>query len=414
MDLIQYRMGISGLCAYRQLADKEEGQERGGALWQLDALLNQIYWTQDAEEINKSFQCMIALEEYGRLFQMLREGQYLGLGDYLWDVLRFTPTLYGRMLAEGISDPALENGARREIDFLLGLCKLDSEVIFSWLRPCVPMEYQGIFGDLPRLSSHCPFDFESLTAWHREHGYGIFAQHSYFLWQGGEVVPVVSPSVRRYEHLHGFDLQRKQVLDNTSLLVSGKKAQNVLLFGDGGTGKSALVKSMPSAFPGLKLIQVPQEELSSLPTLMTILGKRKEKFLIFIDDLVFDQDDDRYSALKSILEGGLLTPPSHVVVYGTSNRRHLVRQTFSERAGEEVDMFETIAEKTALAQRFGLRIPYMTMSKEDYLDLVGYFYREKGKNALQKEALEQQAMMWEIRHGGRSPRVAEQFVDSLG
>ena len=214
--------------------------------------------------------------------------------------------------------------------------------------------------------------------------------------------------------LLGYEQQRQQVLDNTRLLVAGRPSNNVLLFGDGGTGKSATVKSMLylEGMEDLRLIEIQKENLVGMPRLIRSLAGRRQKFILFIDDLAFDQDDQTYSSLKTILEGGLEKRPVNVAIYATSNRRHLVRQTFSERAGEEVDTFETISEKTALAERFGLRIPYMTMNKREYLALIDHLaglYQVE----MDREFLHARAMEWEIRHAGRTPRVARQFIASL-
>jgi hypothetical protein len=165
-------------------------------------------------------------------------------------------------------------------------------------------------------------------------------------------------------------------------------------------------------FEALRLIEVQKNCLHGLPQLIRSLAGRKQKFILFIDDLAFDQDDNTYSALKTILEGGLERRPVNVAIYATSNRRHLVRQTFAERAGDEVDTFETISEKTALAERFGLRIPYLTMNKPDYLALVDHLARLAGVS-MEKDVLHAQAMTWEIRHAGRTPRTARQFIASL-
>lgn len=354
------------------------------------------------------------LREYAFIFRRLRELGYKGFGEFFWNHCRYEPTLYGKLLNQNNSDPALENAARREVDFFVSLSKLDCEEILNLLRPHLPPEDQSLLADLPRWSSFCPFDFDSLTAFHKEHGYGIFAQYTCFVWRDNKLTPVQQAEITPYSQLQGYELQRQQVYDNSKRLVAGQTAQNILLFGEGGTGKSAVVKSMVDAFPSLKLIQAEHNSLCSLPTLMAELRKRKEKFILFIDDLAFDQDDNTFSALKSILEGSLESPPENVVVYATSNRRHLVRQTFSERAGEEVDMMETISEKTALAERFGLRIPYMSMKKEEYLSLVDYLYEKtEPTHPLSKEKLYHKAMMWEIRHGGRTPRVAKQFIENI-
>lgn len=259
-----------------------------------------------------------------------------------------------------------------------------------------------------------PFDFDSLTAFYQSHGAGEFARYRAFLWEDGALLPVADPDCPQPEELLGYELQRGQVEENTRKLAAGKRANNVLLFGDGGTGKSAAVKSM-LRLPGmedLRLIQVEKENLTGLPSLIRSLAGRRQKFILFIDDLAFDQDDRTYSALKTILEGSLEKRPVNIAIYATSNRRHLVRQTFSDRAGDEVDAFETISEKTALAERFGLRIPYLTMDKGDYLALVDHLAAQAGLG-MDRAQLHAQAMTWEIRHAGRTPRTARQFIDSL-
>ena len=259
-----------------------------------------------------------------------------------------------------------------------------------------------------------PFDFDALTAFYREHGAGLYAKYRAFLWEDGSLIPVADPDCPHPVELLGYEQQRQQVLDNTRLLVAGRPSNNVLLFGDGGTGKSATVKSMLylEGMEDLRLIEIQKGNLVGMPRLIRSLAGRRQKFILFIDDLAFDQDDQTYSSLKTILEGGLEKRPVNVAIYATSNRRHLVRQTFSERAGEEVDTFETISEKTALAERFGLRIPYMTMNKREYLALIDHLaglYQVE----MDREFLHARAMEWEIRHAGRTPRVARQFIASL-
>jgi len=253
-----------------------------------------------------------------------------------------------------------------------------------------------------------------LTRCYREHGVGIYARCRAFLWEEGRLIPVDDPDCPLPEDLLGYELQRDQVEANTRQLVNGRPSNNVLLFGDGGTGKSATVKSM-LYLPGmedLRLIEIQKENITGLPSLIRSLAGRRQKFILFIDDLAFDQDDKTYSSMKTILEGSLEKRPINVAIYATSNRRHLVRQTFTERAGEEVDTFETISEKTALAERFGLRIPYLTMNKVSYLALVEHLARQAGIE-MEKADLHAQAMTWEIRHAGRTPRVARQFIASL-
>ncbi len=356
----------------------------------------------------------MALDDYTYLFHALRQEGYEGLGDWLWDQLRYTETPYSRLIDQGKSDPALEYAARRDIDTLVLLAQTDCDRFIDAMKPLLPDEFAPVLAGLPRWRAAAPFDFDALTRFYRDHGAGEFAKYRAFLWEEGKLVPVADPDCPKPEDLLGYEHQRGQVEQNTRLMLAGRQANNVLLFGDGGTGKSATVKSM-LYLPGmedLRLIEVEKENLTGMPQLIRSLEGRRQKFILFIDDLAFDQDDKTYSALKTILEGSLERRPVNVAIYATSNRRHLVRQTFAERAGEEVDTFETISEKTALAERFGLRIPYLTMNKAGYLALVDHLAAQAGI-AMDRENLHAQAMTWEIRHAGRTPRVARQFVASL-
>ena len=397
MNLMLLRAALRGLSNCRPLLDTPLLQ---GALHLLDAVA-----ARDGET---------ALEEYDRLFYRLKEAGYSGLGAWLWDQLRYTETPYGSLAGSGGRDPELEGAARRDVEALLRLAQMGAEDVRFALTPLLGEEYAPVLSALPAWEKGAPFTFDDLDSFYRDHGAGLYAKYRAFLWEEGQLVPVADPDCPHPVELLGYDQQRQQVLDNTRLLVEGKPSNNVLLFGDGGTGKSATVKSM-LYLPGmenLRLIEIQKENLVGMPRLIRSLAGRRQSFILFIDDLAFDQDDKTYSSLKTILEGGLEKRPPNVAIYATSNRRHLVRQTFSDRAGDEVDAFETISEKTALAERFGLRIPYMTMSKSEYLALIdhlaGLYHVE-----MNREVLHAKAMEWEIRHAGRTPRVARQFIASL-
>ena len=397
MNLILLRAQLRGLSAFRSLLDTPMLKD---ALQLLDAAARR-----DGEG---------ALAAYDQMFYRLKAEGYSGLGTWMWDTLRYTETPYGDLAGSGRSDPELEEAARRDAETLLQLAQLGAEDIRVALKPILTEEYVSVLDNLPAWETGAPFTFEELAAFYQENGAGLYAKYRAFLWEEGRLVPVADPDCPHPVELLGYDQQRKQVLDNTRLLVEGKPSNNVLLFGDGGTGKSATVKSM-LYLPGmenLRLIEIQKENLVGMPRLIRSLAGRRHSFILFIDDLAFDQDDKTYSSLKTILEGGLEKRPLNVAIYATSNRRHLVRQTFSDRAGDEVDAFETISEKTALAERFGLRIPYMTMSKSEYLALIDHLavlYHVE----MNREVLHAKAMEWEIRHAGRTPRVARQFIASL-
>lgn len=397
MTMETLRFALGGVAAYRHILETPE-------LHLVRSLLDKLARQDSAG----------AAEDYAALFYALRAGNYSGLGDWLHDQLRYTESPYARLAEEGGSDPALEGAARRDVEFFTQLCKLDCGRLISAMAEQAGAALLPVLEGLPRWPAGCPFTFEELTDFYRTHGSGLFARSRAFLWEDGELFPVDQPDCPTPDEMMGYELQRDQVIANTQALLEGHHVNNVLLFGDSGTGKSATVKSLLSrpGFEDLRLIEVQKEGLADMPRLIRTLGGRRLKFILFIDDLAFDQDDTTYSVMKTILEGGLERRPANVAIYATSNRRHLVRQTFSDRAGDEVDASETIQEKTSLAERFGLRIPYLALNKADFLDLVERMAAQSGIT-MDRQALRTGADRWEMRHPGRTPRTAKQYIASL-
>ena len=355
-----------------------------------------------------------ALEHYTEIFYGLRQAGKTGLGDWLWDRLRYAESPYPALLDRGGSDPALEGAARRDVETLTRLAGLDCGVLIAAMAALLPESFRTVLEALPRWDSTVPFTFDSLTAFYRVHGAGLFARYRAFLWSEGQLIPVSDPDTPQEEEMMGYGLQREQVIANTRAFLAGKRVNDVLLYGDSGTGKSATVKTLLTVpgFEALRLIEVQKDGLRGMPELIRSLAGRKQRFILFIDDLAFDQDDHTYSVVKTILEGGLERRPANVAIYATSNRRRLVRQTFSDRQGDEVDRQETIQEKTALSDRFGLRIPYLALSKGEFLDLVQSLAAQRGL-AMDPEELRRRAIQWDMRFPGRTPRGARQFLASL-
>ncbi len=251
-------------------------------------------------------------------------------------------------------------------------------------------------------------------------GSGIFARFLAFRWvhRGGESVleGVAHPDPVRLEDLVGYEAEREPVVRNTERFVAGLPANNVLLYGDRGTGKSSTVKALLTAFAprGLRLVEVPKEALGDFPRLASLLRGRRERFLVFVDDLSFEEHETEYKALKAILEGSLEARPENVVLYATSNRRHLVRQRFADRdsAADDIHLGDTVEEKLSLSDRFGLRVRFLAPDQPRYLAIVQALASRRGLE-LPEEELQQRALRWAARHGGRSARTARQFVDHL-
>ena len=397
MTLEQMNWALGALSAFRPLLDTEE---LGCLRRLLDALA-----AKDG---------VAAAGEYAALFHALRAGGCRSLGAWLDRALREVGSPYADLAERGGSDRALEEAAEREIGLFRALAELDCGELTGAIKRAAPEGFAPVAEALPWWERECPFTFRGLTAFYRAHGAGLFARCRAFLWEGGELLPVPDPDCPGPEEMLGYELQRDQVEANTRALLEGKAVNNVLLYGDPGTGKSATVKSLLSlpGMEGLRLIEVQKEGMADMPRLIRTLAGRRLKFILFIDDLTFDQDDKTYSAMKSILEGGLERRPDNVAVYATSNRRHLVRQTFSDRAGDEVDAVETIQEKTSLAERFGVRIPYLALKQAEFLDMVERMAELYGVET-DRQALRAGVIRWEMRHPGRTPRTAKQFIASL-
>ena len=355
-----------------------------------------------------------ALSAYTDLFYTLRQEGFDSLGSWLADALRWDEGPYPQLAESGGQDSALETAAQRDLTAFSLLAGMEGQLWLDALADCLSPEDKWLTDGLPTWNGCVPFSFEGLTDLYRKEGVGMFARYRAFVWEGGVLIPVTDPDCPSENDLLGYTDQREEVWRYTQALLTGRRVNNVLLYGESGTGKSATVKHLLT-LPGtqeLRLIEADKENLSGLPALIRSLRGRRQKFLVFIDDLAFDRDDSTYSILKTILEGGLERRPDNVAIYATSNRRHLVRQTISERAGDEMDRSETIREKTSLADRFGLRILFQGLDKSAYLELVDKLAAQ-AQIVLDQEELHRQALAWERFHASRTPRCALQFILSL-
>ncbi len=263
-----------------------------------------------------------------------------------------------------------------------------------------------------------PDTLQELVAYYQTQGTGQFTEYQAFTWQSGKLRAIPHPDPVRLTQLVGYEFQRETLKKNTEFLLAGKPALNILLYGGRGTGKSSLVKGLLNEYSpqGLRLIEIPKFQLQYLPKIVDELRDALQKFIIFVDDLSFEDDDDSFKALKVILEGTLTARPPNVVVYATSNRRHLVREFFEERPrpsqADEVHAWDTLQEKLSFSDRFGLTLTFEPANQDKYLAIVRHLAAEAGLN-LSPEDLEFQALQWATRNNGRSGRTARQFVDFL-
>lgn len=257
-------------------------------------------------------------------------------------------------------------------------------------------------------------EYESRLGSIGKYGYGIFASSGmFYLSEEGEILPIASADRITLDNFVGYKDERRKVMANTEAFLAGKPAANVLLYGDAGTGKSSTVKAVANNFfeEGLRLIEVRKNQLLLLPRVMGEISGNPLKFIIFIDDLSFNGNDDDFSMLKATLEGSASAKAKNAVIYATSNRRHIVRETFSERAGDELHRNDTMQENISLSARFGLTVLFAKPEKKLYLEIIHELAERNGIEVTQE--LETKAEAFALQRGYRSARCAEQFIESL-
>ena len=252
---------------------------------------------------------------------------------------------------------------------------------------------------------------DSLIKFHKTNGYGIFAKYAAFTWRDESLLPISCVDPIRLTDLKKYEIQRKTVVDNTRAFLDGLPANNVLLYGDRGTGKSSTVHALLNEYKnsGLRMIEISKGDIGDLTLIREKISDSPMKFIIFIDDLSFDTHDDSFGELKAALEGSLSGRQDNTLIYATSNRRHLIKENFSDREND-VNRSDTLQEELSLSDRFGLSITFINPDKKEYEDIVAKIAADRNINA-DTEALCEKAEQWARRRGGRSPRCAKQFID---
>lgn len=265
------------------------------------------------------------------------------------------------------------------------------------------------------------FNIDDVIAFHQKHGCGDISVFRSFRYNDTkkQLVGVAHPDPIRFSQLIGYKAQFEQLIDNTLAFIKGYNANNVLLVGSRGTGKSSSVKALVNEYyqQGLRLIEITKEQIEKLPDILKLLRPRGRKFIIFIDDLSFDEGEIGYKYMKSLLEGGSEGKPDNVLFYATSNRRHIIQEKWSDRASgisedAEIHTTDTLNEKLSLADRFGITITFPKPTPKEYINIVKGLAAEKGLD-LDEQSLQQKAMQWEISQKGMSGRTAKQFINNL-
>ena len=258
--------------------------------------------------------------------------------------------------------------------------------------------------------------FTAVTEFYRDYGVGMFGLNKAFRIQDRTdsklvFLPINNMDKVMLSDLVGYEIQKKKLVDNTRAFVEGKKANNVLLFGDSGTGKSTSIKAIVNEFydQGLRMIEIYKD----LSNVIAAVKNRNYKFIIYMDDLSFEEFEIEYKFLKAVIEGGVETKPDNILIYATSNRRHLIRETWSDRNDVQQDegmhRSDTMQEKLSLVNRFGVTINYSKPSQKEYFDIVIHLAAKSGIK-MSEDELKAEANKWELSHGGISGRTAQQFI----
>ncbi len=330
------------------------------------------------------------------------------LAGFFAGIIKGDENVYIKKLAGGREiSKGLQSAIEKELFLFDKLIKIRSEDILKDVTDSgFLMHWENSDRDLRK-------EYLSFAKEARFKGYGIYYGNTMFYFDGKDIKPVKSPDPIRLSQLSSYQEPRKRVADNTFALLKGKSAANVLLYGDAGTGKSSTVKALINEYAeqGLRLVEVSKQRLMDIPKLMESLAENPLKFILFIDDLSFEKSNEEFGALKAILEGSAGVRPANVVIYATGNRRQLVRQSFSDRAGDEVHAAESIQDQLALAERFGLSVGFFRPNKDEYLKIVWDLAEQYKLN--NTENLELLAERFALEKGGRSGRVARQLVEYL-
>ena len=364
------------------------------------------------------------LNAYGDFYSLISERGFSNRLAYaMTEAALFDENCFTRAAVAGKYDTLPDNvlkAVKRDCEAILAASSLASEEVLKAYK--YYDEIKEIADSLPRWEAgDCAPSFKmfdgslkNVARYYKENGCGIFARYKAFIWRDGDIQPVLHPDRIDMDSFTGYEIQRDMVVNNTKSFIEGKSCNNCLLYGDKGTGKSSTVKAIANEFrkDGLRIVEIPKERLIDFPILVDKIAALPMKFIIFIDDLSFQKQDQSYTTLKAVLEGGLAARPDNALIYATSNRRHLVKESFSDRTDDDVNTRDNMQESLSLSDRFGLAVCYSIPTKKEFVDIVIALARQKGIE-MSDEELEMGAERFALSRGGRSPRCAKQYVESL-
>lgn len=339
--------------------------------------------------------------------------QNQNLYEYLKKLIYIDENIISKGCSSCISENnQLLNTARYELTLLDNLISFDYQTIKDLFLFKYPRMTEMVI-HLPAFDTEgvLPFNLEDLISSYQNNGYGVFSCYSAFKYTDDfEIKPIQYFDLITFDELKNYEYQQNVLKQNTKAFLDGKQANNILLYGDRGCGKSSSVKALLNEFSdyNLKVIQVYKEAFLKLPELYEILRNLPLKFIIFADDISFDEDEKNFSSIKAILEGSLSDKPSNVLIYATTNRLHLVKESFTARQGDEVHYNDTIDETVSLSDRFGIVLTFPSLTKFEYLDIVKQIASDCCVDVCDKFL--QEACAFSMQKGIMTPRIARQFL----
>ena len=352
----------------------------------------------------------VAVSKYAAFVSSLYGTEKRTLAGYIQHIVNNDENAYIRMIGQGKQPwPEMEAQVERELEILQAVADLTPETLREGL------DWDGYLPIFATKSLNIVESYHQRCTNIHRFGFGLYAKHiMFYIGEGNRIVPVINPDQIRLSSLVDYKREQQIILDNTVALLEGKPAANILLTGDAGTGKSSTVKAVVNELHdrGLRILEVRKEQLHAIPAILDELNTNPLKFILFIDDLSFQKDDDNFSALKAILEGSVSAKSRNVVIYATSNRRHLVKESFSGRDGDDIHRNDTMQEIISLSERFGIQVTFQKPNKEIYLGIVRHLAEEKGVK-MDANELDMLAERFALGRGGRSARAATQFIDGL-
>ncbi|MEB3123567.1 MAG: ATP-binding protein [Snowella sp.] len=407
---------VAALLLYQSVFENEVGQA-------FINLLQTLHY-KDSEQSITSVSC---LKAYSRWFKLLTKTNQ-SWQDFIVEQILLADNTFSQQAQVTAFEqlpPTLIRAAEHDLQILQNIYFCPAKQIIQWveiacqtLASVLPWEMENkrdFFLDCPTDWSE---NISELAKFYQQNGVGIFGTYKAFQWQDHQLTGIAHPDLIHLSELVGYEKVKLSLVQNTEFLLKGYPALNVLLYGSRGSGKSSLIKGLLNEYSpqGLRLIEIGKSDLKDLPIILEKLRDLPQKFILFVDDLSFEEDDDSFKSLKVVLEGSVTARARNVVVYATSNRRHLIREFFADRPrpleADEVHAWDTVQEKLSFSDRFGLTLTFEPANQDTYLEIVHHLAKQAGIT-LSVEDLDFRAKQWATQHNGRSGRTARQFIDFL-